>query len=72
MEITFWGPFFDKEDGLQIGFDKQVVRYNIPPQVVKGAITDAIESVGGAVNSGAKGVLGSNMIINLFLSGSLN
>ena len=72
LAVTFWGPFFDKQDGLEIEPENRTVRVAIPPQVVPGAITDAIESAGDSLQAGTSGVLAGNAIINIFLAGSLN
>ena len=72
LVVTFWGPFYDKQDGLEIELETKTVRTAIPPQVVPGAITDAIEAAGGSLQAGTTGILAGNAIINIFLAGSLN
>ena len=72
LVITFWGPFYDKQDGLEILEENKTVRMAIPPQVVPGAVTDAIASAGDSLQAGTTGVLAGNAVINIFLAGSLN
>ena len=70
--ISFYGPFFDKEDGLPIDTDKIHLSKQIPPQVVPGALTDAVSAAGDSLQAGSTGILAGNAVMNIFLQGSLN
>ena len=70
--VTFNGPFFDKEDGLRLEKTNVKLIKTIPPQVVPGALTDAVSAAGDSLQAGSTGMLAGNAVINIFLQGSLN
>ena len=49
LVIKFNGPFFDQQDGVEIETDFKVIRQVLPPQLVVGGVTDAIEGAGGSL-----------------------
>ena len=46
LKLSFWGPYFDQQDGLPLEFEDIIIYKPIPPQVVPGLITDTIEQTG--------------------------
>ena len=72
LVISFYGPFFDQEDGLPLETDNIKLQQKIPPQVVPGALTDAVAAAGDSLQAGSTGMLAGNAVINIFLQGSLN
>ena len=73
LVVTFWGPFFDKQDGLEVDLETRTIRQAIPPQVVPGSITEMIASAGDSLQAGTQGVLAGNVVVNnIWLAGSLN
>ena len=72
LVVTFWGPFYDKQDGLEIEVNNKTIRKAIPPQVIPGGLADAIASAGDSLQAGSASFLAGNAVINIFLAGSLN
>ena len=70
--VSFYGPFFDKEDGLPIETDKIHLEKKIPPQLMPGGLTDAVAAAGDSLAAGSTGLLAGNAVMNIFLQGSLN
>ena len=70
--VTFWGPFFDQQDGLEIPLEKRTVRRALPPQVVPGAVTQTIEAAGEGLQASSVSILAGNAALNILLAGSLN
>ena len=72
LVIKFNGPFFDKQDGIDVESGKKELRVRIPPQLVLGGLTDAIESSGDSLQITSASAVAGNAAMNIFLAGSLN
>ena len=46
IEFSFWGPFIDRSNGLQLEKEEKVKKLALPTQVVDGAITETVDSTG--------------------------
>ena len=71
LKISFWGPFFSKEDGLPLDTSTIIIRKPIPPQAVLGVVTDVIESFSETMQTVSITALVSNSLVNFLLVGSL-
>lgn len=43
LVVTFWGPIFDQQDGLEIPRDKRVIRRAIPPQIADSPFSSILD-----------------------------
>ena len=72
LVIRFNGPFFDTQDGIDIDQAYKEIRSKLPPQVVPGGITNAIQGTGDSLQIMSTTSLASNAAINVFFAGSLS
>ena len=70
--LGFYGPFFDQEDGLPIESDSVLLTKELPPQVIPGALTDALSAAGESLQASTTSFLAGNAAMNIVMQGSLN